>query len=304
MPKALDHTQQPAVHTDAKSGGCMPECCVGKRWLTAGTGPAQPPERWCYQTTVRTRLVEAVHEGEEPGHVVGQLLGEEVVRDRVRPPHRGRVLQVALRMRVESQVAEPASGPLSTHTPLGTWCNAAHDDAAWWRCSPACSTQAYPRCTAGRSMCTLRLTQQRKPAAVLQTDICSTLAAPLRTAATLAYGTFENVIQKTESARCRRGRTLPRPRHRKSTSTSHATACLQLQEGGVHGRALPRPAAEEGDALGVRPQPGVQPPEGALQPVLPLRQGPKVRRDRPVVVRNRAPLLVALNKVTGKIGCA
>jgi hypothetical protein len=61
-------------------------------------------------------------------------------------------------------------------------------------------------------------------------------------------------------------------------------ACLQLHEGSVDSGALPRAAAKECDALGVAPQPGVQPPEGALQPVLPLGQRPKVRRHRPAAV--------------------
>ena len=43
---------------------------------------------------MRTGLIQAVHEGEEPGDVVGQLLREEVVRDGVAPSHRRHPPQV------------------------------------------------------------------------------------------------------------------------------------------------------------------------------------------------------------------
>ncbi len=43
----------------------------------------------------RTALIEAVHEGQEPGDVVGQLLREEVIRDGVAPSHRRHSPQVS-----------------------------------------------------------------------------------------------------------------------------------------------------------------------------------------------------------------
>lgn len=59
----------------------------------------------------RTCLAEAVHEREQPRHVVGQLLGEEVVGQCVRPAHQRHPLQVPL---------PPPAAPLSCGT-TGQW---------------------------------------------------------------------------------------------------------------------------------------------------------------------------------------
>lgn len=45
-----------------------------------------------------TCLAETVHEGEKPGHIVGQLLGEEVVCHGIRVAHPGDVVLVVLRI--------------------------------------------------------------------------------------------------------------------------------------------------------------------------------------------------------------